>query len=71
MTTYLRIGGESDTSGGQSDRWSEPFSKAIPHEPKILMVTIGSHSSKVIFNVISSSTNPIIIGLSWFILHNP
>jgi hypothetical protein len=25
----------------------------------------------VAFNVISSSTNPIVIGLSWFILHNP
>jgi hypothetical protein len=24
----------------------------------------------VAFNVISSSTNPIVIGLSWFILHN-
>jgi hypothetical protein len=35
------------------------------------MVIIGSHNSKVFFNVISSLTNPIIIGLSWFILHNP
>jgi hypothetical protein len=25
----------------------------------------------VAFNVISSPTNPIVIGLSWFILHNP
>ncbi len=52
------------------DSWNL-FSKPIVHEPKTLMVTIGSHSSKVIFNVISSSTNPVIIGLSWFILHNP
>ncbi len=47
------------------------FSKPIMHELKTLTITIKSHSSKVIFNVISSLTNLIIIGLSWFILHNP
>jgi hypothetical protein len=36
----------------------------VTHETKALMVTIGSHSSKIIFNVISYSTNFIIIGLS-------
>jgi hypothetical protein len=46
-------------------------SKFITHETKVLTVTIGSHSNKVVFNVISSPTNPIIIGLSWLILHNP
>jgi hypothetical protein len=45
-------------------------SKLITHETKALTITIGSHSNKVVFNVISSPTNPIIIGLSWFILHN-
>jgi len=41
------------------------------HETKALTVTIGSHNSKVVFNVISSLTNLIIIGLSWCILHSP
>ncbi len=45
-------------------------SKLITHETKTLIIIIGSHSSKVVFNVISSPTNPIIIGLSWLILHN-
>ncbi len=45
-------------------------SRPIMHETKALIVTIGSHNSKVVFNVISSPTNPIIIGLSWLILHN-
>jgi hypothetical protein len=35
------------------------------------MVIIGSHNNKVFFNVTSSLTNPIIVGLSWFVLHNP
>jgi len=42
----------------------------VTHETKMSTVTIGSHNSKVVFNVISSSTNFIIIGLSWLILHN-
>jgi len=42
----------------------------VTHETKALDI-IGTHTSKVAFNVISSSTNPIVIGLSWFILHNP
>jgi hypothetical protein len=42
----------------------------IMHETKVLMVIIGSHNSKVIFNVISSPIIPIIIGLSWLVLHN-
>jgi len=46
-------------------------SRPIMHETKALMVTIKSHNNKVVFNVISSLTNLIIIGLSWLILHNP
>jgi hypothetical protein len=42
----------------------------LMHRNKALEITIGSHWSKVIFNVISSPTNPIIIGLFRFILHN-
>jgi hypothetical protein len=36
----------------------------VTHETKPLNVTIGSHTNKVVFNVISSLRNPIIIGLS-------
>ncbi len=46
-------------------------SDTVMHETKALDVTIGTHTSKVAFNVISSLINPIFIGLSWFILHNP
>jgi hypothetical protein len=42
----------------------------VTHETKALNITIEMHTSKVAFNVISSPTNPIVIGLSWFILHN-
>jgi hypothetical protein len=38
---------------------------------KMLLITIGSHFSKIIFNVISSLTNLIIIGLSSFTFYNP
>ncbi len=47
------------------------FSRHVMYETKVLMVTIGSHSSKIVFNVISFPTNLIIIGLSCLILHNP
>ncbi len=46
-------------------------SRLITHETKALEVTIGSHTNKVIFNVISSPRNPFIIGLSWLVFHNP
>jgi len=46
-------------------------SRVVTHESKALETTIGSHSIKVMFNVILSLKNLIIIGLSWFILHNP
>ncbi len=52
------------------DGWNL-FLGPIMHETKVLMVIIGSHSNKVIFNVISSPIIPIIIGLSWLVLHNP
>jgi len=47
------------------------FSRPIMHETKSLTITFGSYSNKIVFNVISYLTNPIIIGLSWLILHNP
>ncbi len=39
-------------------------SKLITHETKPLNVTIGPHTSKVVFNVISCSKDLNIIGLS-------
>jgi hypothetical protein len=47
------------------------LSRLVTHETKALDVAIGSHTSKVIFNVISSSQNLIVIGLCWLALHNP
>jgi hypothetical protein len=46
------------------------FSSQDTHETKPLDVTIGSHLSKVVVYVISFSKNPVIIGLSWLVLHN-
>ncbi len=43
----------------------------VMHETKNLDITIEMHACKVAFNVISSTTNLIVIGLSWLILHNP
>jgi hypothetical protein len=45
-------------------------SRPMTHETKALDIIIETHTNKVAFNVISSSTNPIVLGLSWFILHN-
>jgi hypothetical protein len=45
--------------------------RLVTHETKPLNITIGFHTSKVVFNIISSPKNSIIIGLSWFTLHNP
>jgi hypothetical protein len=39
----------------------------VTHETKPLNVTIGSHTSKVVFNVISSPRNLVIIGLFWLV----
>jgi hypothetical protein len=46
-------------------------SSLVMHETKVLEVTIWSHTNKMIFNVISSPTNPIIIGLSQLTFYNP
>jgi hypothetical protein len=43
----------------------------ITHETKPLNVTISSHTSKVVFNVISFPKNLVIIGLSWLVQYNP
>jgi hypothetical protein len=36
-------------------------SRLVMHETKALTVTIGSHNSEIVFNVISLWTNPIIM----------
>jgi hypothetical protein len=46
-------------------------SRLVTHETKALEITIGPHSNKVMFNVVLSPKNPIIVGISWFILQNP
>ncbi len=43
----------------------------ITHETKPLDVTIGFHTNKVVFKIISSLRNLVIIGLFWLVLHNP
>jgi hypothetical protein len=47
------------------------FAGLVMHKTKALTIIIRSHRSKIVFNVISSPTNLIIVGLSWLILHNP
>ncbi len=46
-------------------------SRLVTQETKPLDVTNGSHTNKVVFNVISSPRNHVIIGLFLLILHNP
>ncbi len=36
-------------------------SRLMTHETKALDITIGSHSNKVMFNVVFSPKNPIIV----------
>jgi len=38
-------------------------SRPMTHETKVLEITIRSHSNKVMFNVILSLKNPMMIGL--------
>jgi hypothetical protein len=47
-------------------------SKLMTHKTKALDVTIGFHTNKVVFNVISFPRNFVIIGLSWlvYIIHD-
>jgi len=40
-------------------------------QTKVLLITIGSHFKKIVFNVISSLTNLINIELFWFTFYNP
>ncbi len=36
--------------------------RLVTHKTKVLTIIIGSHNSKVVFNVISSPTNPTSLG---------
>jgi hypothetical protein len=40
------------------------------HQTKVLEVIVGSHDNKIIFNIIASPPNPIMIRLSWLIFQN-
>jgi hypothetical protein len=42
----------------------------VTRETKPLDVTIGSHTNKVVFNVISFPKTRVIIGLFLLVLHN-
>jgi hypothetical protein len=46
-------------------------SRLIARETKALDVTNGFHTNKVVFNIISSPRNHVIIGFSWLVLHDP
>jgi hypothetical protein len=45
-------------------------SRPITHETKPLDVAIGSHTNKVVFDVILCPRNHVLIGLFWLVLHN-
>ena len=43
----------------------------VTHETKPLDISLEGHRSTVVFNVISSPSNPLILGLSWLDRNNP
>jgi hypothetical protein len=43
----------------------------ITYDTKRLHATIGSHTNRVILNVISSPRNLVIIGFFWLVHYNP
>ena len=46
-------------------------SGSVTHETMPLEVTFEGHSSQIIFNVIRTPSNPVILGLSWLEKYNP
>ena len=46
-------------------------SRDVIQETKALDIYIDQHRSIVVFNVIKSSSNPVILGLSWLNRYNP
>ena len=50
----------------------DPFvSRDVIQETKALDIYIDQHQSIVVFNVIKSPSNPVILGLSWLDKYNP
>jgi hypothetical protein len=47
------------------------LSGRVTHESEPLEVTFKDHSSFIVFNVIRTPSNPVILGLSWLEKHNP
>ena len=47
------------------------LSGSVTHESEPIEVTFKDHSSYVVFNIIRTPSNPVILGLSWLIDHNP
>ena len=46
-------------------------SRNVMEETQPLEVTLRDQTSKIVFNIIQCQTNPIVLGLPWFELHNP
>jgi hypothetical protein len=46
-------------------------SGAITHETTLLELCIGTHTEKIVLNIISTPHHPIILGLPWLKAHNP
>ena len=47
------------------------LSGSVTHESKPMEVAFENHSSFVIFNIIRTPSNPVVLGLSWLEKHNP
>ena len=46
-------------------------SGVITEETTSLELTVGSHREVITFDLISSPRHPVILGLSWLVMHNP
>ena len=47
------------------------LSGSVTHESKPIEVAFKGHNSHIVFNIIRTPSNPIILGLSWLETHNP
>lgn len=43
----------------------------VTHETKPLDIILEGHRSTIVFNIISSPSNPLVLGLSWLEMVNP
>jgi hypothetical protein len=46
-------------------------SKNMIEETQLLEVILGDQVFHAVFNIIQCPTNPVVLGLPWFELHNP